>query len=410
MEPGAIPAGAGGRWRVSVSAGGRRGAYDPSVVGVRQWLREASSLAGADVETVAVLRDGEVDGARNDVRRVGDGERTYVMKAYVETSGNPAAREAAGLLIAGRELAPRLLGIAADPPVLLMEDLGDGRALSDLLGIASGASASAGDATDALVGWADTIGRLHRHSLGRREEFVEVLARHGGCGGAFEDRIEPPEAEDQLVASIEDLQSLTAELALPSSEVAAEQVRALVQPLAEREDSVLSPGDICPDNNRLLPGPDGGGGAGVVLLDFEFAGFRHPAWDLAYLHVPWPTCWCSWQMPEEAVEQGRRAYAEQIGPDGWIHRDDADDLLDRAVLAWCLASSAWFLRGAMVDDSPAGGPGGEPAPGRRSLRLRRLAIAGQAEHPGLSAYAGELRAELVRRWGESELPLAPAYA
>ena len=385
-------------------------AYDPDVVGERQWLREASALAGAGLETVAVLRDGGASGARNDVRRVSDGERTYVMKAYTDPTGNPVAREAAGLLVAGQQLAPRLLGVATDPQVLLMEDLGDGRALSDLLGIAPGSSASSGDATDALVGWADTLARLHRHSADRREEFVEILARHGGCGSGFEDRIEPYDAEDQLVAAVEDLQTLTAELGLPTSQVAAEQVRSLVEPLTHRDDSVLSPGDICPDNNRLLPGPEGGGGAGVVLLDFEFAGFRHPAWDLAYLHVPWPTCWCSWQLPAETAERGRRAYAERLGPGGWIDDDAAADLLGRAVLAWCLASSAWFLRGAMADDSPAGGPSGEPAPGRRSLLLHRLATAAQTDHPGLSAYAGELREELVRQWGEIALPVAPAYA
>ena len=26
--------------------------------------------------------------------------------------------------------------------------------------------------------------------------------------------------------------------------------------------------------------------------------WRHVAWDLAYLRVPWPTCWCSWRLPD----------------------------------------------------------------------------------------------------------------
>ncbi|QWC85500.1 phosphotransferase [Nocardioidaceae bacterium] len=377
--------------------------------GPKQWLREASALAGSSVETVEVIRD-ESAGGRNDVRRVGDGERTWILKSYLQSSGNPVAREAAGLVVAGSDLAPRLVGVATDPPVLLMEDLGGGRALSDLLHTEPVSAAAAHEATDAVTGWADTLGRLHQHSWGRREDFVEVLERHGGCGSAFDGRVEPPEAVDQLVEAVGELQSLSVELGLPTSEVLAEQVRAVLEPLTDPADSVLSPGDTCPDNNRLLPGPDGGGGAGVVLLDFEFAAFRHPAWDLAYLQVPWPTCWCSWRLPARVVDQAHRAYAERLGPEAWLAREDAADLLDRAVLAWCLASAGWFLRGAMDGDGPAGGPGGEPAPGRRALLLDRLRQAAALGHAGPSDVAGELREALVGRWGEHELALAPAYA
>ena len=378
------------------------------MVGERQWLREASALAGVHVETVAVIRDGETAGARNDVRRVGDGERTWILKSYLDDADHGVAREAAGLLIAGSDLAPRLVGVATDPPVLLMEDLGDGRALADLLGMSPGVSASAGDATDAIVGWADTVARLHRASAGRREEFAEILGRHGGLG--LDGRSAALDAHGLLIAACEDLQSLTRDLGLPSSEVLAEQVRALIEPLADPADAVLSPGDICPDNNRLLPGPDAGGGAGVVLLDFEFAGFRHPAWDAAYLHVPWPTCWCSWGLPAEVAELGSRAYAERLGPGGWMSQEGAGDLLDRAALVWRLASSGWFLRAAMESDGEANGPGGEQAPMRRSLLLDRLGEAARTDHGGPSAYAAELHAALLERWGEQPLALAPAYA
>ena len=45
----------------------------------------------------------------------------------------------------------------------------------------------------------------------------------------------------------------------------------------------LTPADACPDNNVLI-------GRRRVLIDFEGAQWRHLAWDVAYLFVPWPTC------------------------------------------------------------------------------------------------------------------------
>lgn len=46
---------------------------------------------------------------------------------------------------------------------------------------------------------------------------------------------------------------------------------------------VLSPFDACPDNNIRTT-------AGLRLIDFEGATVAHPAWDVAYLCVPWPSC------------------------------------------------------------------------------------------------------------------------
>ena len=53
---------------------------------------------------------------------------------------------------------------------------------------------------------------------------------------------------------------------------------------------------------RRLPGQQRAGRRRVVLVDFEGAEWRHVAWDVAYLRVPWPTCWCSWRMPDAVAE------------------------------------------------------------------------------------------------------------
>ena len=51
-------------------------------------------------------------------------------------------------------------------------------------------------------------------------------------------------------------------------------------------------------SGRCVPGQQHARRRRLVLLDFEGAEWRHVAWDLAYLRVPWPTCWCSWRLPD----------------------------------------------------------------------------------------------------------------
>ena len=52
----------------------------------------------------------------------------------------------------------------------------------------------------------------------------------------------------------------------------------------------FTPGDTCPDNDVQVAD-------GLVLIDFEDAQWRHVVWDVAYLTVPFPSCWCSWRLP-----------------------------------------------------------------------------------------------------------------
>ena len=70
-----------------------------------------------------------------------------------------------------------------------------------------------------------------------------------------------------------------------------EELGELARRLTEPGRSALSPCDACPDNNVRSD-------SGVLsLVDFEGAAFSHVAWDVAYLTVPWPSCWCSWRIP-----------------------------------------------------------------------------------------------------------------
>ena len=87
-------------------------------------------------------------------------------------------------------------------------------------------------------------------------------------------------------------------------------VRALAARLLDTEHHALSPADACPDNNLLTD-------RRLRLIDFEWSEVRHPAWDAAYLAVPWPTCWCSWRIPGRVRRPGARRLPRDGGPEAF---------------------------------------------------------------------------------------------
>lgn len=68
------------------------------------------------------------------------------------------SREAAGLKAAAGVRAPRLIGLSADPAVVVMSDLGSGLNVADaLLGSETGLG------RDQILAWAQAIGELQSH-------------------------------------------------------------------------------------------------------------------------------------------------------------------------------------------------------------------------------------------------------
>ena len=127
-----------------------------------------------------------------------------------------------------------------------------------------------------------------------------------------------------------------AALGVPIPTGALDELRELRHVLGSDGTAALTPADTCPDNNVLV-------GDRVVLIDFEGAQWRHVAWDVAYLFVPWPSCWCAWSIPDELAARpspttatrrpraaGRRRRALRAGGTGSDRRLGAP-------------STTWFL-------------------------------------------------------------------
>jgi len=170
---------------------------------------------------------------------------------------------------------------------------------------------------------------------------------------------------------------------------------------------VLTPSDACPDNNVLTEN-------GLVLLDFEGAQVRHLAWDAAYLTMPWPSCWCSWALPDElaarALARWRNGVESVI-----LHVASADFDNDLAVAeaGWAMISTAWFLERAVHDAAqqvPQVLDGQDPD--RRAVLLRRLSLLARTTDDRLAPLrdlAREIHGTALASWGESPLALAPAF-
>lgn len=290
-----------------------------------------------------------------------DGTDSAVIVKWFTAGGTGRIREsAASLDLPGAGL-PALVAESVDPPVVVMADLGHGRSLADAL-----LGGDPAQARTALVAWALAVAGLHspraacvRSSVRRSPPAVRTCGYRpcrsvpmsrtpSGCSSGSAHRSECRYPWAPWGNSVP-WRSASVVTAMPP----------------------LTAADTCPDNNLLA-------GDQLTLLDFEGAQWRHIAWYVAYLTVPWPTCWCSWRLPADATEQALDAYAVLAGP------------------SFAGVADAGF--------------GADVSPSKRAVVLHRLRGARRAPGaPALAELAHHLHADLEHRWGAVPLPLAPAF-
>jgi hypothetical protein len=197
-------------------------------------------------------------------------------------------------LPAADPFAVRLYGADPELQLMVLEDLGDGPSLADLLLGDAAAAAEAG-----LIAYMRSLGRMHAATAGRVAAFDELRRPFGQPAalerwqtGLKESMLNAPAALSGL--DLEWTPALTAEV---------EQVEAAL--LDPGPAFVLSHCDPCPDNNRLVAGE-------LRHFDFEFAGFRHAMLDGAYTHSPFPTCWCVNRLPDSLLPSLEAAYRTEL--------------------------------------------------------------------------------------------------
>ena len=192
---------------------------------------------------------------------------------------------------------PKVYGGDKGAGIIVLEDLGAGDTLADLL---LGGDRAAAEA--ALISFSETLGRMHAFTIGRVDEYAALhgtlakessaskpwLARHN-----FEDRVRNfKQACDAFGVAVtapfeNELGVVAARIHEPGPFLA------------------YIHGDPCPDNALYSHGI-------VRLVDFEFGGFGHALLDATYGRMPFPTCWCVNRLPAGIVALMESSYRAEL--------------------------------------------------------------------------------------------------
>ena len=329
----------------------------------------AADLIGAEVE---LLEDLSFSSRARVARlRLADGS-TVVVKRPEQPSAYMC--EAAAFATIPAEFRPGL--VVAGQGVIVMEDLGAGTSLADLLLGEDRAAAEGG-----LLAWSYGLGRALRPTLRRGAD----------------------EQPENLQVGVDHLEQLATDLDIVSVPEGLRDEADFIAAVLGRPGSWLAfcPGDTCPDNNRV------GSDNVVRFFDFEGAGWRHAAMEAAYCRSPFCTCWCVARLPDEWAERMEEAFVDALAPPD---RQAFVRTIGLAAAGYTLSTLGWF-RSFLVENNRVGPPDRAPLGGRQYVYNRlNVLVRCRDELPALAALANDVTARLVDRWPEAaEIPLYPAF-
>lgn len=294
------------------------------------------------------------------------------------------------LALLGNSAGPGLL--TADDELLIMEDLGTGPALEDLLVEHDAAAALHG-----LVAFATALGQMHASTAGHAAEYYQLRSRYGLADPAF-DRISIVGINIESRWKL--LRQMVADLlGLPVPDDVEQDIDTMLLTLSEpRPYLAFSNGDTCPTNCRITA-------TGLRFLDFEHAAFRHALLDVAALRFPFPGCPCWSRLPATASQKAEHAYRQEMARSCPDILDDAR--YERELTAAC---AAWTI--VRMLSLPKRDRSDEPHPmgfSRRGQLLDTMHTTIQCSQqsgslPALAAWLVSVTEALHARWPH----LAPA--
>jgi hypothetical protein len=291
-------------------------------------------------------------------------------------------------------LAPRLYGGDRNAGLIVLEDLGAGEMLDQLLLGDDGTTAG-----QALVDLASLLGRMHALTIGRQDAF---------------DRLRDALGPRQKTTDYYTYEWLATALHTAARELAVTPAPGVDYELATLIQTIKEPGpflaythgDPCPGNDLRV-------GTQLRLLDFEFGDFRHALTDGVYGRMFFPTCWCSNRVPQSVVVEMETTYRAML-LQGCPAASD-DHLFSQALVAscayWALTMYAWNPVADMLAHDKEWGT----ATIRQRVLMRSDSFAQTAEQYGqLEALGATVRALAAKLHsplpGEVEaLPLYPAF-
>jgi hypothetical protein len=298
-----------------------------------------------------------------------------------------------------RPLAPRLYGGDRAAGLVVMEDLGEGGCLADLL-----FGTDPGRAEAALVEAAATVGQLHAASLGRAEEYRDLRAALGPYDWDF-----PWNRPEELCQQVQEMKRRL-QAACDSVEVPVpagmEKEWLAVLTLAEPGSLFAFSADLGPDHYRYVDGRP-------RFIDFEDSKYQPALIDAAIGRFVFPSSYLVNRLPSEIAPRMEAAYRAELAKSC----PDAED--DRWFNTTLVNAGGLFILSSLTFNQPLADDLKEDRPwGHASMRQRRLlhleAFAALTEEFGhlevLGGLARALAARLRTNWEDvAELPLYPAF-
>jgi len=295
---------------------------------------------------------------------------------------------------------PRFITCDIEAGIVVMEDLGDGPSLEDLL-----FDDDPRAAIDGLVAFGTALGELHAATAGHADAFLTAQGQQGS-GWIGSEAVGPMGTSYR--SSWEALRtSIGAHPGLPQPRDVRPDIDAMLLTLAPTAPYLaMTNGDPCPANTRFASGV-------LRFLDFEMATFHHALLDLTALHMPFPACPCWSLMPDDAA-----APAIQAWRDAFVRHHPGvldDEEYFAGVAAACLARAiVRSLRWTRLDAAD------EPHPVGFTKRAQLVAtidaavrVAQRSEAlSALTAWFAVLSEALKVRWSTAPLPrtVFPAFA
>jgi hypothetical protein len=291
-------------------------------------------------------------------------------------------------------LAARFYGGGRALGFILLEDLGPGDSLAELL--------KGSDATEARAGMlalAQALGTMHAATAGKVQEYAALRARLGGG-----------EASQARPSTVRQDWLRVREAAAPFGLAASAQEDAELEAVAAELNSpgpflAFTHSDPCPDNNRWQDGE-------LRLLDFEFGQLRHALVDGVYGRVPFPTCWCLGRLPVDLPGEMERIYRTALLAGVPEASEDVrfHTALTAACAHWTAVTTAWHLERALKENDTWG-----LATLRQRVVFRLEGFAATTAEfgylPALGSACAALAQRLRTEWGdEAEMLLYPAFA
>jgi hypothetical protein len=311
---------------------------------------------------------------------------------------------------AGLQLLTHLFGDSAPCPrflvgdytlgFIIMEDLGSGNSLEDIL-----MGDDADRAETALLTFAETLGKLHATTVGQVDEYTR-LRSHLSDGlmplGAVSAKGFPEYLQEFLAAC-------RAVGVKPIAGFEDEFEEATFAMLARSPFWALTHGDLCPGNNRYIDGR-------LRFLDFERCGIRHALLEGVYPRVPFPTCPYVNRLPAPILQRMDAIYRSELEKGCLQAGDDAH--FQQAVVKAC---ACWLvivtpaMRGGTWDWHLSGGV--DKQWGTSTMRQRTLlrldSFAALAQEFGCMAIMGgtaRLLAERLRSLWPPDADQMPLYS